>query len=207
MDRWRIFLRLRFKRRVRFFLHLARIVTRDATRSAARVDASRRRPRARDRVEMGTGAVRDSCWVVTRYLNGRSGLERSPSVRRRRRARPRARRETRDARARSDDARTAMAFALDHSSVHLDPPAQVDYEESVGRALGDARAPVEPEGESSQPTTEEMSSQLLHQAGGASPRTRVVLPRQRRPLHPRSLRSAARGSISIWAKTAPRAPV
>ena len=61
LDRWRIFLRLRFKRRVRFFLHLARIVTRDATRSAARVDAARRRPRARDRVEMGTGAVRDSC--------------------------------------------------------------------------------------------------------------------------------------------------
>ena len=76
-----------------------------------------------------------------------------------------------------------MAFALDHSSVHLDPPAQVDYEESVGRALGDARAPVEPEGESSQPTTEEMSSQLLRMSGGASPRTRVALPRQRRPLH------------------------
>ena len=48
--------------------------------------------------------MRDSWWVVTRYLNGRSRLERSPSVRRRRRARPRARRETRDARARSDDA-------------------------------------------------------------------------------------------------------
>ena len=83
-------------------------------------------------------------------------------------------------RARSNDARVAMAFALDRSSIPLDPPALADYEGSARRALDDARALAEPEG---QPTTEEMSSQLLRTSGGASPRTRVALPRQRRPLH------------------------
>jgi hypothetical protein len=83
-------------------------------------------------------------------------------------------------RARSNDARVAMAFALDRSSIPLDPPALADYEGSARRALDDARALAEPEG---QPTTEEMSSQLLRMSGGASPRTRVALPRQRRPLH------------------------
>ena len=73
-----------------------------------------------------------------------------------------------------------MAFALDRSSIPLDPPALADYEGSARRALDDARALAEPEG---QPTTEEMSSQLLRTSGGASPRTRVALPRQRRPLH------------------------
>lgn len=82
--------------------------------------------------------------------------------------------------ARSNDARVAMAFALDRSSIPLDPPALADYEGSARRALDDARALAEPEG---QPTTEEMSSQLLRMSGGASPRTRVALPRQRRPLH------------------------
>lgn len=83
-------------------------------------------------------------------------------------------------RARSNDARVAMAFALDRSSIPLDPPALADYEGSARRALDDARALAEPEG---QPTTQEMSSQLLRTSGGASPRTRVALPRQRRPLH------------------------
>ena len=83
-------------------------------------------------------------------------------------------------RARSNDARVAMAFALDRSSIPLDPPVLADYEGSARRALDDARALAEPEG---QPTTEEMSSQLLRTSGGASPRTRVALPRQRRPLH------------------------
>lgn len=78
-----------------------------------------------------------------------------------------------------------MAFALDRSSVPTDPPALADREGSARRALGEALSPRAPEGTMSpQPTTpEEMSSQLLHQPGGASPRTRVVLPRQRRPLH------------------------
>jgi len=83
-----------------------------------------------------------------------------------------------------NDARTAMPFALDRSSAPPDPPALADYEGGARRALDEARALAGPEGEMRpQPTTEGMSSQLLQKAGGASPRTRVALPRQRRPLH------------------------
>lgn len=83
-----------------------------------------------------------------------------------------------------NDARTVMPFALDRSSAPPDPPALADYEGGARRALDEARALAGPEGEMRpQPTTEAMSSQLLHQAGGASPRMRVALPRQRRPLH------------------------
>ena len=77
-----------------------------------------------------------------------------------------------------------MPFALDRSSAPPDPPALADYEGGARRALDEARALAGPEGEMRpQPTTEGMSSQLLQKAGGASPRTRVALPRQRRPLH------------------------
>lgn len=83
-----------------------------------------------------------------------------------------------------NDARTVMPFALDRSSAPPDPPALADDEGGARRALDEARALAGPEGEMRpQPTTEAMSSQLLHQAGGASPRMRVALPRQRRPLH------------------------
>jgi hypothetical protein len=77
-----------------------------------------------------------------------------------------------------------MPFALDRSSAPPDPPALADYEGGARRALDEARALAGPEGEMRpQATTEGMSSQLLQKAGGASPRTRVALPRQRRPLH------------------------
>jgi hypothetical protein len=77
-----------------------------------------------------------------------------------------------------------MPFALDRSSAPPHPPALADYEGGARRALDEARALAGPEGEMRpQATTEGMSSQLLQKAGGASPRTRVALPRQRRPLH------------------------
>jgi len=65
LERWRIFLRLRLRRRVRFFLHLARIVwTRDATRG----DDARDRDDDDDgaRVDARCGAWRRRDSVVSR---------------------------------------------------------------------------------------------------------------------------------------------